>query len=360
MTRLVGCRLPIQLAGMPRTSVPALVPAVCDAGGLGMLGGARLAADLAALASATDGPSGVAFLAPFLEPGFLEIAADLAALASATDGPSGVAFLAPFLEPGFLEIAAARARVVEPIWGVPDPAVVQRIHAGAALASRQVGSLAEARQAEGAGCDLVAVQCIEAGGHVRGTQPVATILADARAELAVPIVAAGGIGTYAQAARSSDGGADAVRCGTVFVAAAESGAHDADRRALIAATPADTVITTAFGHGWPDAPHRVLRDCVAALADAPEVVGTIREQGEQLQLQLPRGATANPTRNTVGMISAMPHYAGYSGAAVHAVRPAETSSPSSPASPPPAVKTRTQNARKAPYGYLQFAAGLRR
>lgn len=33
-TDLVGCRVPLQLAGMPRTSVPDLVVAVADAGGL--------------------------------------------------------------------------------------------------------------------------------------------------------------------------------------------------------------------------------------------------------------------------------------------------------------------------------------
>jgi len=57
-----------------------------------------------------------------------------------------------------------------------------------------------------------------------------------------------------------------------------------------------------------------------AFADAPEIVGAIREYGTEVPL--PRGATANPTRHTVGMIGAMPHYAGFSVRAVHAVRPA--------------------------------------
>jgi hypothetical protein len=52
----------------------------------------------------------------------------------------------------------------------------------------------------------------------------------------------------------------------------------------------------------------------------PPMVGTIREHGTEVAL--PRGATANPTRTTVGVIEAMPHYAGYSVGAVHAVRPA--------------------------------------
>jgi NAD(P)H-dependent flavin oxidoreductase YrpB (nitropropane dioxygenase family) len=59
-------------------------------------------------------------------------------------------------------------------------------------------------------------------------------------------------------------GADAVRVGTRFMAAEESGAHPAYVDALIAASAGDTVVTTAFGEGWPDAPHRVLRSAVAA------------------------------------------------------------------------------------------------
>jgi len=51
-----------------------------------------------------------------------------------------------------------------------------------------------------------------------------------------------------------------VRVGTRFVACEESGAHPDYVRALIAARgPGDTVLTTHFDAGWPDAPHRVLR-----------------------------------------------------------------------------------------------------
>jgi NAD(P)H-dependent flavin oxidoreductase YrpB (nitropropane dioxygenase family) len=38
-TRLVGCDLPIQMAGMGGVAIPPLVVAVCRAGGLGMLAG---------------------------------------------------------------------------------------------------------------------------------------------------------------------------------------------------------------------------------------------------------------------------------------------------------------------------------
>ena len=40
-TKLVGCTIPIQLAGMGAVGLPELAAAVSQAGGLGMLGTAR-------------------------------------------------------------------------------------------------------------------------------------------------------------------------------------------------------------------------------------------------------------------------------------------------------------------------------
>jgi nitronate monooxygenase len=295
-TELVGCRLPLQLAGMPRTSVPDLVVAVADAGGLGMLGGARATA--------------------------AQLERDLGKISRRTDGAIGVTFLAPFMDPEAVEIASRRARVVEVFWGPPDPGLVARIHAGGALASWQVGSVDDARAAERAGCDIVVVQGVEAGGHVRGTTPLADLLAAARTAVRVPVVAAGGIGTRRDVAAALAAGAHAVRCGTIFVAASESGAHPGYQRALVDADPSDAVLTTAFSHGWPDAPHRVLRDCIRALAHAPDPVGELID--DDARITLVRGGTPSPTRSTRGTIAAMPLYAGLSVGAVQAIRPAAT------------------------------------
>src|SRR3954452_1161198 len=86
-TDLVGCRLPIQQAGMGGGVVtPALAAAVAGAGGLGMLGAPGLsAADLAeqlteATASAAGGVIGVNFLMPFLDLEAFETAAERARL----------------------------------------------------------------------------------------------------------------------------------------------------------------------------------------------------------------------------------------------------------------------------------------
>ena len=48
-------------------------------------------------------------------------------------------------------------------------------------------------------------------------------------------------------------GADAARVGTRFLASVESGAHPDYLAALKSATTGDTVYTTAFSEGWPDA-----------------------------------------------------------------------------------------------------------
>jgi nitronate monooxygenase len=109
-TELVGCQVPIQLAGMPQVSVPRLAAAVADAGGLGMI-------------TPTDDT--------------VEI---LEQLANETSGKFGINFLIPFLDLEAVEAAAGRARVVDFHFGDPDASLVARVHQGGALAGWQVGS----------------------------------------------------------------------------------------------------------------------------------------------------------------------------------------------------------------------------
>ena len=225
-TRLVGCRVPIQLAVMGGgVGTPQLAAAVTAAGGLGMV-------------SST-----------YPQP----VADQLAAV----DGPVGVGYFAFALDG--LDAAASQAKVVDVFWGEPQPAVVERIHAGGALAFWQTGSLAEAKAAADAGCDAVVAQGVEAGGHVRGTTPLRELLAEVTQMVDVPVIAAGGIATGRAMRAALDCGAAAVRVGTRFLASAESGAHPDYVAALLAAHGDDTVHTTRFGDDWPDAPHRVLR-----------------------------------------------------------------------------------------------------
>src|SRR5262249_53714320 len=155
-----------------------------------------------------------------------------------------------------VELAAERCPLVEFFWGEPSAALVDLVHAQGASASWQVGSADEGRLAADAGCDLVIAQGVEAGGHGRGAPRFLPLLEELRAAVDVPVVAAGGIGTGRAMAAALTAGADAVRVGTRFVAATESVAHPDYVDAVVKASADDTVLTTAFGEGWPDAPHR--------------------------------------------------------------------------------------------------------
>jgi NAD(P)H-dependent flavin oxidoreductase YrpB (nitropropane dioxygenase family) len=173
----------------------------------------------------------------------------------------GKGFLIPYLPPLEEVVDDVRGlRVAEFFWGVPEAAIVAAAHSVRALVSWQVGSAEEARAAAGAGCDFVVAQGVEAGGHVRGTQPLDELLAEVLGAVSVPVVAAGGIGSAERVAQLIASGADAVRVGTRFLACPECDAHPAYVQALIAARARDTVLTDHFdGDGrWP-APVRVLR-----------------------------------------------------------------------------------------------------
>jgi NAD(P)H-dependent flavin oxidoreductase YrpB (nitropropane dioxygenase family) len=294
-TKRVGVSAPIQQAAMPGITTPELVAAVADAGGLGMIP------------------------APLLSAPALEAAIEQ--LAAKTQGVFGVNFLIPFLDPACLAVAARRARVVEFFYGDPDTALIERARAFGALVSWQVGSLAEAEAAERAGCDFIVVQGTEAGGHVRGDTSLHPLLSVVLERIRIPVVAAGGIATARGLAGVLACGAAAARLGTRFVAAAESGAHPAYVKALLAASASDTCLTRAFSVMWPNAPHRVLRSAIeAAQALTEGVIGEMK-LGEQT-MPVERFSALAPTIGTTGHIEAMALYAGESVSDVNSVQPA--------------------------------------
>ncbi len=57
-------------------------------------------------------------------------------------------------------------------------------------------------------------------------------------------------------------GAEGVWVSTRMAATQEANSHEEHKRRLVAATEADTVVTTLFGPEWPDASARVLRNRV--------------------------------------------------------------------------------------------------
>ncbi|MEM6985116.1 MAG: nitronate monooxygenase [Pseudomonadota bacterium] len=237
LTELLGIELPIAQAPIGGASVPALVAAVSNAGGLGTLPltgcdqeAAR--ARIQATKALTDKAFAVNALLPY--EGSFEAALDVA-----------------------LEEQVA---VINLFWGDPGP-WADRVHDAGSLLSVQVGSVSEGEQAVDAGVDIVVAQGWGAGGHVRGNVdviPFVTTLLDTIND--VPVVAGGGITDGRGVAAVLAAGASAAYMGTRFLAAEEADVAPVYREQILRASQADTVYTSLFDRGWPDAPHRVLRN----------------------------------------------------------------------------------------------------
>ncbi|MFN2616519.1 MAG: NAD(P)H-dependent flavin oxidoreductase [Thermoleophilaceae bacterium] len=288
---LVGCRMPIQAASLGGPiATPRLAAAVSEAGGLGMIANPSSGAEVQRLVQDAR---------------------------ARTSQPIGVGFLIPFVVAEAVEAAAASVEVVEFFYGDPDRELVELAGGEGAVVGWQTGSADEARVAAEAGCDYVAAQGIEAGGHVRGTQRLDDVLAETLASVDLPVVAAGGVGTAERFAALVAAGAAAVRVGTRFVAAQEADAHPDYVARLIAASSQDTVLTEAFATGWPDAPHRVLRSAVEEAEAFDAAVVGVAGDGE-IGVFSPRPAT----REVRGEIGAMALYAGESVDHVTQVQPA--------------------------------------
>jgi len=294
-TKLIGCEVPLQLAGMPGVNTIELAAAVSNSGGLGMISGTHMSAD---------------FLSDNLDN-----------LRMVTSDPVGVNFLMPFLDRDSVKTAASKARVVEFFYGNPDPTLVEIVHNEGALGCWQIGSKEEAIQAQEAGCDLIVAQGVQAGGHVRGDTKLLLLLEEVLDSINIPVIAAGGIGTSEQVAEVLSAGASAARIGTRFLAAIESGAHPIYVQALIDAGAEDTVLTETFSVGWPHAHHRVLKSCVNEVNSFEgEVVGERDLAGRKKPV--PKGSIALPTKETTGNIGAMALYAGESVGAVKEIKSA--------------------------------------
>jgi nitronate monooxygenase len=292
---LLQIETPIIQAPIGSATTPALAAAVSNAGGLGMLAVSwRESAELRTLLRATR---------------------DL------TDRRFGVNLVLQWDQRARLDIALAEGvRIVSLFWGDPTP-YLARIHAAGALAIHAVGDVVEASAAAAAGVDIIVAQGWEAGGHVRGRVAMSTLVprvCDAVAPR--PVVAAGGIGDGRGIAAALALGADGVWLGTRFLATEEAGVHPSYREALVHATEADTVYATLFDGGWPDAPHRMLRNRTVRIWEAAGCPPPGRRPGEgEVLASYPDGRAVLRYSDTIpvaGMTGAVEELALYAGQSV--------------------------------------------
>ena len=241
-----------------------------------------------------------------------------------TDRPFCVNLVLDFEQDERLEVALGeRVPIVSFSFGL-RPDLIARAHAAGARVFVQVGSADAARAAAAAGADALIVQGVEAGGHVQSVVGLLPLLAEVRRAVSLPLLAAGGIGEPASARAALAAGALAVIMGTRFVASDESAAHEVYKTPLTHAQARDTVLTELFDVGWPQSPHRVLRNRTYERWETAGCPPSGERPGEAEEVAggVPRYASNLPTTSTEGDVEAMAMYAGQSVAAISAVEPA--------------------------------------
>jgi NAD(P)H-dependent flavin oxidoreductase YrpB (nitropropane dioxygenase family) len=287
----LGIDVPIIQAAIGGAAGPALAAAVSGAGGLGTLALSGYDADRArALIRQVRAQTARAFV------GNVVLALDVAAQIDV--------------------MLEERVPIISVFWGDPAP-LARRVHDADCLLMVTVGSVDEARSAVADGADIIVAQGWEAGGHVRGTMSTLALVPAVVDEIApVPVVAAGGIADGRSLAAVLALGAQAAWIGTRFLGAREADVHPIYRARVLDALGADTVYSTLFDGGWPDAPGRTLRTSTVAAWEAAGCPGPGARPGEEDvvgrlgQEDLPRYEAVTPRTDYEGDIEAMSLWAG--------------------------------------------------
>ena len=300
----LGIDVPIIQAAMGGVS-PNLACAVSAAGGLGML--ALWRADEAALRETVR------------------------YVKERTDRPFGVNLNMNWPQDERLEVCLEEeVPVISFFWGDPGP-LIHRASQGGAIVMHTSASADEARQMVDRGVDIVVAQGWEAGGHVRGTAATMPLIpATVDAVAPTPVVAAGGIADGRGLAAALALGAGGAWIGTRFLASPEAGIHPRYQQLLLQSAETDTFYSdNLFDVGWPDAPHRVVRnktvDAWEAAGRPPsgkrpgegEIIATSKSRGE-----IVRYSSYTPGPDADGDIEALSMWAGQSVAMVHEIKPA--------------------------------------
>jgi nitronate monooxygenase len=299
---LLGIEHPIVLAPMGGAVGPELAAAVSNAGGLGML----------PLTWAEN-------------PGVIRKTQEL------TSRPFGGNLALDWDQHDRLDaMLDGGLHIVSFFWGDPT-SYIDRVHQAGGIVLHTVGSADEAKSVVQAGADVVVAQGFEAGGHVWGrVGTIALVPAVVDAVAPVPVIAAGGIADARGVAAVLALGAQAAWIGTRFLLAEEAPIHEHYRRRLIAANETDTDwFADLFDRGWPNAPHRALRNTTVEAWEAAgrPPSGARPGEGDEIAVRpdgtpLLRYSSSTPSKGTEGDVEGLSLWAGQGVALATSVQPA--------------------------------------
>jgi nitronate monooxygenase len=322
-----GLRTPVLLAPMAGASAPSLSIAVMQAGGLGACGALLMAPDeIRAWAGEVRSKAGDAFNlnlwipdpAPVREGAHeTRVREFLGHWGPPVAAEAGDAPLQDF-EAQCEALLEAAPPIVSSVMGLYPPAFVAHLKERGIAWFAVVTTVAEAREAEAAGADVLVAQGAEAGGHrgafaaelaERQLVGLFSLLPAVVDAVHVPVVATGGIADARGAAAALVLGASAVQVGTAFLRCPESGIHPAWAAALGRVAPEDTIVTRAFsgraGRGIataytraaaadtapPPAPYPIQRGLTAAMRKEAQEMGDL----ERMQAWAGQSAALGPS-----------------------------------------------------------------
>jgi nitronate monooxygenase len=302
----LGIEHPILLAPMAGAGgTPELAAAVANAGGLGAWGGAYakpddIAATIRRIRQLTQRPFNINLFAGGYETRKVD---PQPMLAIVRDAHARLGLAPPLLPPvpadpfdAQLEaVLEERPPVFSFTFGMPSAAQIAALKKRGIAVMGTATTVQEARQLQQAGVDAIAAQGAEAGAH-RGSFaapfedsmiPLAVLVREICASIALLVIASGGIMDGRDVAKAMALGAAAVQLGTAFLPCPESGAPPAHKRALLEAKTDATIITRAFS----GRPARGLTNAfIAMVAGKEDSILPFRQQND----------LTRPMRNAAG------------------------------------------------------------
>ncbi len=307
--RRFGLQLPILLAPMAGASAPSLSIAVMNAGSLGACGALLMQpSDIVAWADEVrtkgNGPYQINLWIPDPPPHRDRAHEDQVRAFLERFGPPVAPTAGDATPPDFAAqceaLLAIRPPIVSSVMGLYPPDFVAKLKNSGIAWFANVSTVAEARAAEQAGADVVAVQGMEAGGHrgcfdaaeaerqMVGLFALVPAVVDA---VNIPVVATGGIADARCVAAALLLGASAAQIGTALLRCPEAKLHPAWADALARTAPEDTMVSRAFSgragrsiatdyvraatapEAPPPAPYPVQRGLMAAMRNEAQRVG---------------------------------------------------------------------------------------
>ena len=215
---LFGIDKPIVQGGMVWCSGWRLAAAVSNAGGLGLLGAGSMHPET--------------------------LVEHIRKMKQATDKPWGinVPLMYPEIDRLMDIIIEEGVKIVFTSAGSPKK-YTARLHEAGIKVAHVVSSSLFAKKCEDAGVDAVVAEGFEAGGHNgREETTTMTLIPQVRKATALPLIAAGGIGSGEAILAAMALGAEGVQIGTLFALAAESSASDEFKRLCTSLKEGDTML----------------------------------------------------------------------------------------------------------------------